>query len=416
MLWITLLCAAAAATLAAPPAAIIFSAGFTDHAILQAAPARAAIYGFATPAAPGEAPLVTLTLTRADGSTAAVVPAAAASAGAGNTCDGACYAAGFLSGVGTTSCCQATTCPQGCAIASVVDSLAACKSQCASAAGHCSYTVPNTSVSLDECEGCLAGCPGKGECEAGCALFFGAGAQPAAWKALLPPQAAGGDFAVTAACSNCAAGAAPAAALAHVAFGSVFYCSGQSNAALGMQYTYSYEDVVAEVQAGTLDDLRVFQFGGMGSANGAESPVFATTALTYPSWSWANLSAALAIKDSPQALGNVPATCLYFIYYLKKSGSVPGPLGVITNAVGGTTIAAWSDPRDLAACPNSTDTASADPPLVLYNGMAAPLMNTTVAGFVWCAFAASACGAPASLAPLASSPRPFSPRPPFAPS
>lgn len=322
-----------------------------------------------------------LTLTRADGSVAASVAAFSADAGAGTDCDGACYAAGYLSCVGTSSCCAATSCTQGCAIGGVVPSLDACVAQCVNASGRCEYKVPGTTLELSMCGGCVDGCPAKGSCEAGCAFRFGSGAIAQAWKVLLPPQPAGGDYTVSVTCSNCVAGAAPTATLEHVAFGKVFYCSGQSNMALGALFTYSYDAIVAEVEAGALDDLRVFQFGGMSLQNDAPKEAFATTSLTYPTWGWKNLSAALAAKDD-EALGNVPATCLYFVYYLKVGG-VAGPLGIITNAVGGTTIAAWSHAEDLAACPNSTDTASAAPPLVLYNGMAAPLFNMTISGWVW---------------------------------
>jgi hypothetical protein len=153
--------------------------------------------------------------------------------------------------------------------------------------------------------------------------------------------------------------------------------------ALAVLYTYSYESLLAEVEAGELDDLRYFNFGGMGLQSDAPIPVYATTALTFPTWGWQNLSMGHASKDGFSALANVPATCLYFLYSLKRAG-VQGPLGMIANAVGGTTIAAWSHPDDLAACPNATDTASAAPPLVLYNGMAAPLFNYTISGWVWC--------------------------------
>ena len=369
----------AAALAAAPPrSAVIFSAGFTDYSLLASAPSSSAIYGFAYTT--GAAPSITVTLTRADGSVAATVPAAPADAGSGTDCDGACYDAGYLSGVGTSSCCQATTCTQGCAIGGVVPSLDACVAQCRNASG-CEYNVPGTSLDLSLCDGCIDGCPAKGACEAGCGFRFSSGATARAWKALLPPQPAGGDYSLTAACGNCVAGASPAVTLAHISFGTVVYCSGQSNMALGFQFTYAYDDIVAEVEAGGLDDLRVFQFGGMGLQNGAQSEQYATTSLTYPSWGWKNLSAALAAKDA-QSLGNVPATCLYFIYYLKKGGAA-GPIGMIANAVGGTTIAAWSHPDDLAACPNATDTASAAPPWVLYRGMAAPLFNTTLSAFLW---------------------------------
>ena len=47
-----------------------------------------------------------------------------------------------------------------------------------------------------------------------------------------------------------------------------------------MQYTYAYDAIVAEIETGTLDDIRFFQFGGMGTQNSASSPVYATSALT----------------------------------------------------------------------------------------------------------------------------------------
>jgi len=152
--------------------------------------------------------------------------------------------------------------------------------------------------------------------------------------------------------------------------------------ALALLFTYSYKDIVAEVEAGELDDLRYFNYGGMGLQSAAETPVYATSTLTYPTWGWLNLSAGHAVKSGFSSLSNVPATCLYFLYSLKKAGA-PGPLGMIANAVGGTTIAAWSHPDDLKACPNSTDTASAAPPLVLYNGMAAPFFNFSLSGWVF---------------------------------
>ena len=213
---------------ATPAIAIVYSAGFTDAAILQSAPAQAAVYGFAFPSSAGAFATIRVTLTSADGTVVARADALPASAGAGSVCDAACYDAGYLSGVGTSSCCQATTCPMGCAIGAVEPSLAACHAQCANATG-CEYDVPGTQLSLSMCDACLDGCPAKGECEAGCAFFYGVGAAPpAAWKALLPPQAAGGDYTLTATCGDCIAGAAPSAALEHVTFGSVFYCSGQS--------------------------------------------------------------------------------------------------------------------------------------------------------------------------------------------
>jgi hypothetical protein len=106
---------------------------------------------------------------------------------------------------------------------------------------------------------------------------------------------------------------------------------------------------------------------------------------TDPTWPWQNLSAALATQTSVggfQALANIPATCFYFVYSIKKAGA-PGPYGFITNAVGGTTIAAWSDSTVLDACPNSTYPSSVASPHVLFNGMTAPFINTTLSGIIW---------------------------------
>ena len=149
-----------------------------------------------------------------------------------DTASGCCLRsddAGYLSVVGTSSCCSVPSCPMGCAIGQVVSSVAACKAQCA-AASDCSYTIPNTTLTLSTCSSCVNGCPGSKDCDAGCALYF-SGDSPQAWKAVLPPQTSGGDFVVTATCSNCLASANPVRSLHHVSFGSVFYCSGQSNMA-----------------------------------------------------------------------------------------------------------------------------------------------------------------------------------------
>jgi sialate O-acetylesterase len=47
------------------------------------------------------------------------------------------------------------------------------------------------------------------------------------WKAVLHPTAAGGDYTITAKCTGCAD--VTTATLAHVTFGDMWYCSGQSN-------------------------------------------------------------------------------------------------------------------------------------------------------------------------------------------
>jgi hypothetical protein len=53
----------------------------------------------------------------------------------------------------------------------------------------------------------------------------------ASWKALLPPMPAGGNYSVTASCTGCSAQAPASLSLSNIAFGDMWYCSGQSNSA-----------------------------------------------------------------------------------------------------------------------------------------------------------------------------------------
>ena len=50
----------------------------------------------------------------------------------------------------------------------------------------------------------------------------------ATWKALLPPQPAGGNYTVTAVCTGCSPLAPSTVAISNVAFGDMYFCTGQS--------------------------------------------------------------------------------------------------------------------------------------------------------------------------------------------
>jgi hypothetical protein len=74
------------------------------------------------------------------------------------------------------------------------------------------------------------------------------------WKAVLHPTAAGGDYTITAKCTGCSNGTT--ATLSHVTFGDMFYCSGQSNMWLPVQYTFSRNKTVAAIAAGKYTNIR----------------------------------------------------------------------------------------------------------------------------------------------------------------
>ena len=65
------------------------------------------------------------------------------------------------------------------------------------------------SLNASECPGCLP-------------PFNPWNAPLASWKALLPPQTAGGNYTITAACSGCSAGEAPSVSISNVAFGDMW--------------------------------------------------------------------------------------------------------------------------------------------------------------------------------------------------
>ena len=77
----------------------------------------------------------------------------------------------------------------------------------------------------------------------------------AAWKAALKPMPDGGDVKITATCTGCAD--AKPAVLQHVAFGDVYYCSGQSNMWLPLSNTLTRNATVAALADGQLKNIRL---------------------------------------------------------------------------------------------------------------------------------------------------------------
>ena len=224
-----LLCASPAPAAAAPaPAMLAWSDGLSNNAVLQRAPARAAVYGLASAGAP--LPVVTLVDVRT-GRVQATVQAEPAGAAAGaaprsGLCEAQCAAAGHCC-VGNIASCQRPSCAMGCAIASATASVAACQAQCANMTNKCAYTVAGMAFNM--CEVCAAlpngtacgSCTQQDECALGCQLAHAAA--PQAWKALLPAMPPGGNFTLTARSS------AASTTLTDITFGDVFFCSGQSN-------------------------------------------------------------------------------------------------------------------------------------------------------------------------------------------
>ena len=185
------------------------------------------------------------------------------------------------------------------------------------------------------------------------------------WKALLHAAPQGGNFSVVATAS-CAAGAQASAAARNVVFGDVWYCSGQSNAALSLQFTLARNDSLAAIAAGRYANIRIQQMAGNMNA--------------YHAWTTIQQAAA-----DPKVFLDFSATCYYFGESLTDAlgaGAAP-PLGLVHVAWGGSTIQQWIKNSTLNSnvCANHSSGQGNDGGF--YETRVLPYSQMTLKGFVW---------------------------------
>ncbi len=216
------------------------------------------------------------------------------------------------------------------------------------------------------------------------------------WKVLMDPKKAGGSYALSVRGSS-----GDPAQLTGATFGDVWFCSGQSNMELGLEFTIQRNASYAAARAGRSESIRLFQL----AHNPAEAP----------QWVITNSSEAIEMAwTSPKdadANGTLPgfsAACYYFGEALtdrmRDEGGVV-PVGLIESAFGGTMIESWLDAETQLVCSNITCTSlqpaaynrsskaaclaapgpskSAGPNGFLWHGMVAPFVNMTVRGWLW---------------------------------
>ena len=223
---------------------------------------------------------------------------------------------------------------------------------------------------------------------------------PDQWKAMLRVSPAGGDYTITA---TFAPNVNATATIRRITFGDVWFCGGQSNMALETWYTFrEVEDKHAVLHDGKYTNVRTFMMGNMGLQYRAFKPQWVTQVGTPGAacqdresnctW-WNNSAAALlpSVNDGPHgAYDHFAAACRYFAHELTdlliaQGHDPPPPLGMIQSAVGGTQIETWMDNATLTLCKNESlaQTGVVAPPALLYYGMAAPFINTTLTGWLW---------------------------------
>ena len=188
------------------------------------------------------------------------------------------------------------------------------------------------------------------------------------WKAFLKPTAAGGSYTITATCKT---GCTGTIAIKDVTFGDVWYCSGQSNMALPVQYTYNRNASIAAIKRGKGPTLRIT--GLTGNMN-KDQP-------------W------VTIEDAAGGLGNqtmptygqvdldhFSSTCYYFGEALSTSLGSKTPIGLIHTAWGGSMIEQWLTNEDIAACHGAS---IADHNEALFDNAVKPYLGMSVKGWVY---------------------------------
>ncbi len=217
------------------------------------------------------------------------------------------------------------------------------------------------------------------------------------WRAELKPQpTAGGVYTITAATAGSAANST--ITLARVTYGDVYFCSGQSNMALEMYYTFSADTLKAEIADGKYSGLRHYMMGSMGNHYEALAPQWVTAQNSLsagPQFKWHNVShsASLPSMDPASkqhsAWAQFSATCMYFGAELINARAAEGledvPIGLIQSAIGGSQIESWMSNETIDSCQNQSLTGGAVPENQgrLYYGMVTPFANYSVAGWVW---------------------------------
>ena len=140
------------------------------------------------------------------------------------------------------------------------------------------------------------------------------------WKVMLPPHAAGTGFTLTATAQGVSASATAGGVrttakitLERVAFGDVWFCSGQSNMELGLYYTFTRNESLAAIASNKYNNIRIMHF----DHNPLEAPTFVTNgsiATNYPdNSSWLTPAAAMQMKKKWLPWRQLPERARWFL-------------------------------------------------------------------------------------------------------
>jgi sialate O-acetylesterase len=181
------------------------------------------------------------------------------------------------------------------------------------------------------------------------------------------------------------------AAMSWVAFGDVWACGGQSNAAFTVSQAFNASTEIPASAAFT-PFLRIYTVASNAST-------VAAVDFHPPPQPWAPVS--------PANVGSFSAVCYFMGRDLARAlNATPAGavvLGLVSDNVGGTSIALWSTGAGLTACGNASYNPPFGPPYVngsLFNGMIAPFGTGPTALTGWSWYQAEADAPPYGHAPL----------------
>lgn len=191
------------------------------------------------------------------------------------------------------------------------------------------------------------------------------------WSVSLPPTAASTGHAITV---TDLGGSGATAVLVDVAFGEVFWCSGQSNLSGGnTPVSYAY-NASSEIAASILFPwVRVFSVGT--ASHGSDVPLPQLGFAPYIPWSVA----------APSSVAPFSATCWFTGRDVAEALGPAVPIGLVESAWGGTSIQVWAPPGVVGACGNASSYPGGWPTAVaaLWNAMTAPFAGMKVAGIIF---------------------------------
>jgi len=205
-----------------------------------------------------------------------------------------------------------------------------------------------------------------------------------AWKVLLKPTAAGGNYTIFANCTGCTeTGDYSNASITNVTFGDVWHCSGQSNMWLPLSSSFNINETIGNITSMTNPKYRNIRMmaGNSGGGNSVVSnPWLTAFQAASPS--------GIGKRPTYRRIVDFGATCWYFAQKLTDEMEASAgnkkaiPIGLTDTAIGGQRIEEYMvNDTTIYSCSDRLGGPQWNGHL--YATMTVPFVDMTVKGFLW---------------------------------